>query len=118
MTEDSPWLPDAMNRVADQRHNQFWRDHTLAVAHRQQPRASQRRRRLALVRHPLDVDCAETAAGYRELLRQGDDTFVEFTLEQVIDGWAGVARGEAESKWLQAFRLRYLDLGVSDAVRL
>ena len=110
MTEDSPWLPDSTDKVADKRHNQLWRDHLLAVAHH---RRSGQRGRLALVRHPEDLDCADTALRYRQLLRQGDDSFVEFTLEQIVDAWSGAVRTEEERRWLAAFRLRYLDLAAN-----
>ena len=115
MTGDSPWLPEASDSVADVRHNQLWRDHLLAVAHRQQPAMNWRRGRLAVVRHPLDLECADTAARYRRLLREGDDSFMEFTLEQIVGAWAGVVRTEAESAWLRVFQLRYLELSASEA---
>ncbi len=107
----SPWLPDS--DVANIRHNQLWRDHLLAVAHQRQARSTYEHGRLAVVRHPLDDACAETAAGYRKLLHPHDDTFVELTLADVIDTWSGAVQTEAERGWLDGFRLRYLDLATS-----
>lgn len=85
------------------------------VTRRSNSSGPRRRGRLAVVRHPLDLECADTVARYRQLLGQGDDTFVEFTLEQIVGAWAGVVRTEAESEWLRVFQLRYLELSASEA---
>jgi hypothetical protein len=111
MTGASPWLPEGMGAVTNIRHNQLWRDHLLAVAHLRQPGAAWVAGRLAVVRHPLDLDCAGTVHGYRQLLRPDDDTFVELTLEQVVEAWGRAVLKEGERAWLEAFRLRYLDVG-------
>ncbi|MFZ4578128.1 MAG: PGN_0703 family putative restriction endonuclease [Myxococcota bacterium] len=111
MTDGSPWLPEAAGAVTNIRHNQLWRDHLLAVAHLRQTGAAWEAGRLAVVRHPLDVEGAETVVRYRQLLRPDDNTFLDLTLEQVVEAWGRAVRSEGERAWLQAFRLRYLDLG-------
>lgn len=111
MGTGSPWRPEAEAEVADVRHNQLWRDHLLAVAHLGQSGAKWHKGRLALVRHPLDLDCAGTVHGYRQLLRPDDDTFLDLTLEEVVDAWGRAALSDGERAWINAFRLRYLDVG-------
>jgi hypothetical protein len=111
MDERAPWRPEAFGSVANLEHNQLWRDHLLAVAVQRQPGWAEGR--LALVRHPLDHDCARVTAGYRRLLREGDDSLIDLPLDQLVQRWAPVLRSEAERQWLTAFDLRYLDLGAS-----
>ncbi len=111
MDADAPWRPGA--DVANIRHNQLWRDHLLAVAHHRQS-GRHVHGRLAVVRHSLDLECQETVAGYRQTLRQGDDTLVELTLAQIVDAWSQAVQTDAERAWLAAFRLRYLDLAASE----
>ena len=111
MDERSPWRTEAGERVADIRHNQLWRDHLLAIALARKPGWAQGR--LALVRHPLDRECETTAAGYQQLLRDGDDTFLDVPLDRLVQAWEQVARTDAERSWLAAFRLRYMDLDAS-----
>ena len=106
------WTPEAAGRVADIVHNQLWRDHLLAVAMLRQPGAEWAKGRLALVRHPLDQECAGVAEGYRSLVSGDVDTFRDFTLDRLVDAWISVA-GPEQRTWLAAFRARYLDLGAS-----
>jgi hypothetical protein len=111
MDERAPWRPEAAQAVTHVRHNQLWRDHLLAVALARQPGWAHGR--LALVRHPLDAECAEVVRGYTGLLREGDDTFADFTLDRVLDAWSGALQTEEERTWLAAFALRYLGLSTS-----
>lgn len=111
MDEQAPWLPGSGAAATHRRHNQLWRDHLLAVALARQPGWA--KGRLALVRHSLDRECEATVAAYRRLLRQGDDTFVDLRLDAVVEVWGRVLETEAERAWLEAFRLRYLDLAAS-----
>ncbi len=58
---DSPWLPTADASVHAIDHNQLWRDHLLAVALRCHPRSRYDTTRLMVVRHPEDVECAQSS---------------------------------------------------------
>lgn len=111
MDEHAPWRPESAATVASLKHNQLWRDHLLAVAVRRQQGWAEGR--LALVRHPQDTECEAVAAGYRQLLRDGDDSFIDLPLDQLVERWAGIVRTEAERRWIDAFRMRYLDLETS-----
>lgn len=106
---DAPWRTDAWNRVDAVMHNQLWRDHLLAVALRKHRDSKYGHGRLMLVRHPGDVECARIVDGYRSLLKPGDDTFIDMPLDRIVDGWSKVIGAEHRA-WLDAFRLRYLDL--------
>ena len=111
MNPGGPWRPDAADRVDAVVHNQLWRDHLLAVAMLQRAGSPYREGRLALVRHPLDAECAEVVAGYRELLRDAS-TFQDLPLDTLVASWKAVTGADA---WLDAFALRYLDLARSEA---
>jgi len=52
-------------------------------------------------------------ASYRQLLVPGDDTFVVWTLHEVIAAFAMVATAD-EMPWVDAFRMRYLALEQSE----
>lgn len=112
---DSPFLPQSVERLAEVRHNQLWRDHLLAIAlcdHDKSPYAGGV---FALVRHPADDECAAAVAGYRGLLKPDDRSFVDLPIDRLIDAWDSVAVDEETRRWLAAFRLRYLDLAASEA---
>lgn len=115
MTPDGPWLPDAADMVVDVRHNQLWRDHLLAIAlkHHPEPGKSWARGQLALIRHPLDLECGVVTAGYTSLLQPDDTTFIDLPLDEVVMKWGEVAQSPAEQQWIEAFRQRYLDLAAS-----
>jgi len=108
----SPWRPDVEAGVfSDIEHNQLWRDHLLAVALRDHPGSKYRHGCLALVRHPLDEHCAKVSADYRALLKPGDPSFIDLTIEDVVatmETSLGAARWEP---WMRDLRTRYLDLG-------
>ncbi len=109
----SPWRADAGSRVDDVRHNQLWRDHLLAIALRDHPRSRFAEGMLALVRHPFDLDGAAAVASYERLLVEGDRSFVDLQLDEILERWAPLVR-DHERPWLDAFRLRYLDLARSE----
>jgi len=111
---DSPWLTETWDRVADSRHNQLWRGHLLAVALLHHPRSRHAAGRFALVRHAGDHECADTVAGYRRLLKPGDDSFLDLPLDHVVSAWERAAPREECRRWLADFRLRYLDLAASE----
>lgn len=71
------------------------------------------RGRLMLVRHPGDRDCAAVVRGYRKLLREDDDTFIDMPLDKLIEIWRGASLSDEWREWLAKFHLRYLDLEAS-----
>ena len=110
----SPWREDAHDLVDAVEHNQLWRDHLLAVALRDRAGSPYAACRLALVRHPEDWDCAGVVAGYRELLKPEDDTFLDLPLDELLDRWAAGEPGAPHDGWLGELRRRYLDLQLGD----
>lgn len=107
----SPFRVGTQRQLADPRWNQLWRNHLLVEAHRQPPAPDGTKGMLALVRHPLDERCEGDARHYRSLLTE-PGAFLDWPLDMVIDRWLDVAPDRARP-WLEAFRLRYLDLDVS-----
>lgn len=107
---DSPWRPEATSRVHAIAHNQLWRDHLLAIAMRHQPHSPYATTRLMLVRHPEDRDCAHVFAGYRELLRDNDDSLIDMPLDRLIDAWTSAIGADPQRAWINEFRVRYLAL--------
>ncbi len=107
--DNTPWKPEAWNRVDDVAHNQLWRDHLLAVAVRHHASSKYAHGHFMLVRHGGDTPCARVVAGYRELLREGDDTFIDMPLDRLVAAWDGVIP-ETHRDWLDRFRTRYLEL--------
>jgi len=89
-TPDSPWRTAAWNDVQAKSHNQLWRDHLLAVALHLSQRSPYDITRLMLVRHPKDKDCARVTAGYKQLLRDGDDTLLDMPLDRLVERWLSV----------------------------
>ena len=66
-----------------------------------------------LVRHPLDSECAATVAGYRDLLKPNDRTFLDYPLDRLIE-LSGQAIGFGQwEHWLAGFKTRYLDITLS-----
>ncbi len=113
MTPEAPWRPEADAKVDEIGHNQLWRDHLLAIALARHPRSPYAAGRLMLVRHSGDHACEATVAGYKGLLRAGDETFLDLKLDQLIAAWRAVVP-EPSRGWLDAFALRYLDLSQSE----
>jgi len=106
----NPWLPSAALRVADASHNQLWRDHLLAIAMRDHPSQRYRHGALMLVRHPLDQRGAESARDYRRLLRDGDTSFLDMPMDQLVGRWRTALGSDDRSSWLRSFEERYLEL--------
>ncbi len=107
---DSPWRAEAWDRVQARGHNQLWRDHLLAVALRDHPQRRIDGSRLLVLHHGLDRGCGRVLAGYRALLREGDASLMSRTLDALVGLWEPALDTDAERRWLQDFRLRYLDL--------
>lgn len=106
MTADSPWRPDAHERVDAIVHNQLWRDHLLAWAMIQRAGSPWSEGRLLVLHHPIDQHCARVVDGYRELLRD-DETFESRTLDDVVRAWKAAA---PEAGWIDSFAVRYTAL--------
>lgn len=109
----SPWRDGSIKHLLEIRHNQLWRDHLLAVATLDHPASPYSRGRLMLLRHPGDKSCADAARTYQGLLRPGDSTFVDMPLTRLMDHVAALDLDEGHARWLDALRLRYLDLAAS-----
>jgi hypothetical protein len=107
---DAPWRPEAADKVHAIAHNQLWRDHLLAVALRRQRYSPYPTTRLMLVRHPEDHDCAHVLAGYCKLLREGDDSLIDMPLDRLVDAWTATITAGPHRRWIQEFRVRYLEL--------
>ena len=50
---------------------------------------------------------------YKSLLCADDKTFVDLPLDRLVAMWNQVVQSPAKQHWLEAFRLRYLDLEAS-----
>jgi hypothetical protein len=109
MRPGGPWRDPHSPRVADIAHNQLWRDHLLAIALRDRQGSPFARGTLLLVSHPGDPACRRVTAGYAELLTPGDDTFVDWPLDRLLETWEAAA--PEQQAWLQAFRERYEVVG-------
>jgi hypothetical protein len=111
----SPFRAEASSEVAKPVHNQVWRNHLLAISARDRAGSPYAAVRSVVVHHPLDADGARVVASYRRLLQPGDDTFVVWTLHEVISAFARAASA-SEMVWLEAFRMRYVALEQSEGV--
>jgi hypothetical protein len=109
----SPWLPTSRGQVDAIPHNQLWRDHLLAIAVRDRGGSPYASSRLLLLRHPEDQSCASVVADYRVLLKPDDDTFLDRTLDDLMNRWEAAAAGTPQLSWMHEFRRRYLDLHLS-----
>jgi hypothetical protein len=107
---DAPWRPEAAVTVQAKAHNQLWRDHLLAVAMRHHQDSKYAKTRLMVVRHPGDMECADVVAGYRELLRDGDDSLIDMPLDALVRSWTDVIGAVSHRDWLREFSVRYLEL--------
>ncbi|MEO8183597.1 MAG: hypothetical protein ABI895_32600 [Deltaproteobacteria bacterium] len=113
----APWRPEAASRVTDVEHNQLWRDHLLAIAMRDHPTQRYGHGALMLVRHPLDDSGAAIARGYRQLLREGDPSFIDAPMDQLVERWRAAFGADERRAWLSSFSQRYLALVDSQAFR-
>jgi len=110
----SPWRREAEASASAIAHNQLWRDHLLAVALRDHPAQRYAHGALVLVRHPLDQSCASIVAGYERLLTEGDETFIDQPLDQLIESWQAAIANDRHHPWIASFRQRYLALDQSE----
>ena len=107
-TGNRPWTPDAVDKVADKKHNQIWRDHLLAWSLLNQPEPKYKTGMLAVVYHPEDSRCESVIEGYRKLLRD-EATFSALDLKDILSAWKPLA-----GEWLTKFEERYLTLEKSE----
>jgi hypothetical protein len=110
---DETWRDGAADHVQDIAHNQLWRDHLLAIALQHHSASPYANVRLLLVRHPSDPDCAAAHGSYRALLQQDCDSLRVVALDELIHGWSARTNEPAHRAWLRSFRMRYLDLHLS-----
>ena len=98
--------------------NQLWRNHLLVEALCRHPRPQHGTRgRSVLIRHPGDLGVAAVVEQYRSFLTAPDDTFSDWTLDRRGRRVRGRVRpDEREARWIERFRLRYLDLAASDGL--
>ena len=108
--QESPWRPDADTKAHLIDHNQLWRDHLLAVAMRYHPLSEYAKVQLMVVHHPADPECARVIEGYRRLLREDDDTVLDWPLDRLHATWTAALGASQYSDWLREFGIRYLEL--------
>lgn len=119
MNENSPWLPNVGDSIAQKDHNQLWRDHLLAWSMLEHKDSKYNSGMLMLVRHPEDVKCSRVVQEYESLLNENelaysDRTFYDMPLDILMSIWKSVPLSDNNSTWLAKFCLRYLELHVSD----
>lgn len=116
----SPWPQESWSSVDDINHNQLWRDHLLAVALRHHPKPSLHPELpyacgfFMLVRHPEDKQCIETVDIYKGLLKPEDDSFLDYSLDKLVDKMDLALQDASLESWLAKFRKRYLNLSGSE----
>lgn len=108
--QGAPFDRDRLEELTDSRWNQLWRNHMLAEAVRVTDGLDAARQ---VVVFPAAAESTRTlVASYRDLLTN-PDAVIDITLEQVLDRTAP-ALDSADHSWLQAFRMRYVDLELSE----
>ncbi len=111
--QDSPWPRDSWSQLDHIDYNQLWRGHLLATAMTHHPRSPYSAGLFVLVRHPGDAQCAQVVDAYKKLLKPQDHSFVDLTLDSVVDAWERAFPVRC-SDWLDNIKLRYVDLASSD----
>ena len=111
---NAPFLPGVVEKASESKYNQLWRDHLLAIALRDNPDSPYQEGALMLVRHPDDGNGTGVSAGYRELLRPDEPTFIDMPLDRLVDKWAAHLESHPALAWLEKFALRYLRLEHSE----
>lgn len=110
------WVGGAEVHFSNKSYNQLWRNHLLAFALQHQPESHYSESFSAVIFHPKDEVCHNAVAAYCEnLLPCGKTTLLKWSLDDLIDRWLGCVKTREEQSWLQALRLRYLDLKASEA---
>ncbi len=105
--------PVGAGHVGRRGSRQLWRDRLLAVAMQHHVDSPYATTRLLVVHHPEDHSGASVYAGYRALLREGDNMLGSISLDRIVNDWATLVEPSALASWLKPFRARYLDLFLS-----
>ena len=67
-----------------------------------------------MVYHAEDAACTKAIETYRlQLEPRAQSTLLDWPLDTVVERWSALVQTRAEREWLDAFRLRYLDLEAS-----
>jgi hypothetical protein len=110
------WISGSETNFSNKSYNQLWRNHLLSFALQHQPNSLYSESFSAVVYHPLDEACHNAVTAYsNNLLPTGKATLLEWSLDSIVERWLGCVKTREEQSWLQAFRLRYLDLEASEA---
>jgi len=105
------WRPGAESDFSSPSFNQLWRNHLLAFSILHQPEPAYQEGYCAVVYHEEDAACVRAIDAYRPLLNPGAESKLpDWPLGQVVALWSDQLQNPAEREWLDAFRLRYLDL--------
>lgn len=114
--DGSLWRREAWPTMSSSDWNQLWRNHLLVDALCQHPQSQHGEHgRSVLVRHPGDPGVAAVVAQYRSFLESPDDSFCDWPLDVLVDAFTDACVSGGERAWIDAFRLRYLDLPASEA---
>ncbi len=113
--DGSLWRRDAWPTMSLSEWNQLWRNHLLVDALCQHPRSPHGKYgHSVLVRHPSDPGVATVVAKYRSFLVSPDASFCDWPLDTLVDAFSSACVTDDERAWIDAFRLRYLDLAASE----
>lgn len=110
------WVAGSEANFSNKAYNQLWRNHLLSFALQHQPENRYAESFSAVISHPLDNKCDDALEAYRmNLLPQGKANLLIWPLNDVINGWLAQPETKEEESWLQALRVRYLDIEASEA---
>ena len=109
----APWRLQAADELPRMAHNQLWRNHLLAFS-LQNLSDQYETGTVAVVGHPLDEELTRTIAGYRELLNNPDCLRV-WPVDWIIAAAETAVETPAQREWLEAFKVRYLRLELSES---
>jgi hypothetical protein len=109
----APFLPGQAHQFEAPALNQLWRSHLLALAMLLHPDSSYESGACLFLYPSHNPHGAEISARYRTILKPGQTTWSDQTLEALVENWAGRAGSSSLQSWLEAFKLRYLDLQAS-----
>jgi hypothetical protein len=112
--EEAPFTAGILAALNTPELNQLWRGHLLATALRLHPNSIYASGYYLLLYPAQNTEIGQTAAQYRHLLKPSDQTFAALTLQQVFERWQELVKNSAYQSWLEAFRLRYLELSASE----
>ena len=110
--DGSPWRKDGRDRLQEKAHNQLWRNHLLVYALQERSQEFDVGT-IVVTGHPLDVGLNKTIAGYRELLVDPECLRV-WPMDRIIEAAEDAIEDDAQREWLEAFKVRYLRLDLSE----